>query len=76
MLFRSATIEKNAFSGCKALKNVIFKGATTKVAKNAFKGVKKKVTVKVPTSVKKNKKAKSKFQKMVKKAGLKKNVVK
>ena len=71
-----ATIEKNAFSGCKALKNVIFKGATTKVAKNAFKGVKKKVTVKVPTSVKKNKKAKSKFQKMVKKAGLKKNVVK
>ncbi|MCI8785628.1 MAG: leucine-rich repeat protein [Eubacterium sp.] len=71
-----ATIEKSAFSGCKALKNVIFKGATTKVAKNAFKGVKKKVTVKVPTSVKKNKKAKSKFQKMVKKAGLKKNVVK
>lgn len=71
-----ATIEKNAFSGCKALKNVIFKGATTKVAKNAFKGVKKKVTVKVPASVKKNKKAKSKFQKMVKKAGLKKNVVK
>ena len=71
-----ATIEKSAFSGCKALKNVIFKGATTKVAKNAFKGVKKKVTVKVPASVKKNKKAKSKFQKMVKKAGLKKNVVK
>lgn len=70
------TIEKGAVSGSKNLTSVTFKNGNTKVSKGAFKGCKKKVTVKVPKAVKKNKKAKKNFEKMIKKAGLKKVTVK
>lgn len=70
------SIEKGAVSGSKNITSVIFKNGNTKVAKGAFKGCKKKVTVKVPSAVKKNKKAKKSFEKMIKKAGLKKVTVK
>lgn len=44
-------IEKNAFKGCKNLKKITIKSkklTAAKVAKNAFKGINKKATVKVP----------------------------
>lgn len=44
-------IEKNAFKGCKNLKKITIKSkklTAAKVAKNAFKGINKNATVKVP----------------------------
>lgn len=64
-------IEANAFSGCKKLKKVQIKNANINIAKKAFKGAPSKATVKVPKALKKNAKAKKKFQTMLKKAGLK-----
>ena len=59
------TIGANAFNGCKNLKKVTFRGtALTKVGSNAFKGIQSAVTVTCP-------KAKlSKYQKLLKKAGI------
>ena len=61
------SIKANAFSGCKNVKTIIFK--TTKltkktVAKNAFKGITKKTTIKVP------KKKVSSYKKIFKSKGL------
>lgn len=61
------SIKANAFSGCKNVKTIIFK--TTKltkktVAKNAFKGITKKTTIKVP------KKKLSSYKKIFKSKGL------
>ena len=64
-------IDANAFSGCKKLKKVEFKNAKVKIAKNAFKSAPSKATVKIPASLKKNKKKLSKFKTMLKSAGLK-----
>lgn len=56
------TIEAGAFSGCKKLNSVIFKGTAVKtIKKQAFKGTSKKMNVKVPKSLKKNKKFKKKL---------------
>ena len=58
------TIGANAFKGDKNLKKIIIKSAgLKKVGKNAFKGIHKKATIKVP---KKQKKA---YQKLLKKKG-------
>ena len=59
------TIGANAFNGCRNLKKVTFRGtALTKVGSNAFKGIQSAVTVTCP-------KAKlSKYQKLLKKAGI------
>lgn len=60
------SIGKNAFKGCKNLKNIVVKSKKLKkIGKNAFQNVKKAVYVKVPKG-----KAKS-YQKMLQKAGLK-----
>ena len=60
------SIGKNAFKGCKILKNIVVKSKKLKkIGKNAFQNVKKAVYVKVPKG-----KAKS-YQKMLQKAGLK-----
>lgn len=58
-------IEAGAFSKCTKLKTVTFKGTVTTIAKKSFKGSKVK-TVKVPKSLRKNKK----FLQKVKKAGM------
>ncbi|MCI8786852.1 MAG: leucine-rich repeat protein [Eubacterium sp.] len=58
------TIGKNAFNGCKILKTVTFKGTAVKsIGSKAFKGTAKKITVKVPKKLKKNKKFKQKLTK-------------
>ena len=55
-------IDASAFSGCKKLKNVTFKGTAVKnIKKNAFKNTAKKITVKVPAKLKKNKSFKKKL---------------
>ena len=57
-------IGKNAFNGCKMLKTVTFKGTAVKsIGSKAFKGTAKKITVKVPKKLKKNKKFKQKLTK-------------
>jgi hypothetical protein len=62
-------IGKNAFNGCKALKKVTFKSTKVKkIGKNAFKGIAKKSTIKVP------KKKKTAYKKLLKKSGYKKTV--
>lgn len=66
-----ASIEKNAFNNCKKLKKVTFKGQKLPSMKKAFKKTAKKLTVKVPKSLKKNAKVKKKTQKTLKNAGLK-----
>lgn len=56
------SIQSGAFSGCKKLSNVIFKGTSVKtIQKKAFKGTSKKITVKVPKKLKKDKKFKKKL---------------
>lgn len=53
---------KNAFKGCKKLKKVTIKAAKLKsIGKNAFKGIYKKATFKVP------KKQLKKYKKLIKK---------
>lgn len=64
-------IGSNAFAGCKKLKKVIFKGTAVKtIGKKAFKGTNKKMTVKVPKKLKKNKN----FKKKLTKAGMSKKL--
>ena len=61
------SIGNYAFSGCKKLKTIIIrsKKLTTKtVSKKAFKGIAKKVVVKVP------KKKRTAYKKLLKKKGL------
>ena len=72
LLINSVTLGKNikeiggaAFSGCTNLKKITFKGtALTKVGANAFSGIKDNVTVTCPKA------RLSKYQKLLKKAGL------
>lgn len=62
-------IEKNAFYGCKKLKKLTVKSTKIKsVGKNAFKGIHKKATIKVPKS------KLSKYKKLFKNKGQKKTV--
>lgn len=69
------TIQKNAFNSCKKLSKVIFKGTAVKTIKSgAFKKTASKITVTVPKSLKKNKKALKTFQKKLTKAGINKKV--
>lgn len=63
-----ASIEKKAFPNCAKLTKVTFKTSKVTLKKNAFVKAKKTVKVKVPKSLKKDKK----FVKSLKKAGLKK----
>ena len=63
------SIGKNAFAGCKKLKNVIVKTKVLKkIGKNAFKGINKAARLKVP------KKQLKKYQKLFKKAKLSKGI--
>lgn len=66
------TIGKNAFQGCKKLATVTIKNKSKlkKVGSGAFKGTSKKIKVKLPTNLKKNKKLKT----QIKKAGIKKGL--
>jgi len=67
------TIESKAFYGCKKLSKVTFKGtAVKKIKSGAFKKTSSKMTVKVPKSLKKNKKTFAKFKKSLTKAGISK----
>ena len=67
------TIGKNAFTGCKLLNKVVFKGTAVKNVKGkAFKGTAKKVTVQVPKSLKKAKR--NTLKKKLINAGMSKNV--
>ena len=60
------TIGSKAFSGCKNLKQVTIKSKKiTKIGKNAFKNVNKKIVIKTPKSKKKA------YKKLLKKAGYK-----
>lgn len=69
------TIGASAFSGCKKLAKVTFKGtAVSKIQGKAFKGTAKKVTVKIPKSLKKNKKKATAFKKKLTKAGMSKKL--
>lgn len=69
------TIGASAFSGCKKLAKVTFKGtAVSKIQSKAFKGTSKKVTVKIPKSLKKNKKKSTAFKKKLTKAGMSKKL--
>ena len=61
------TIGKNAFSGCKKLKTIVIKSkmlTDKKISKKAFKGISKKIVIKVP------KKRLAAYKKMLKKKGL------
>lgn len=62
----NVTLEKNAFKGCKSLKEIKIKSAKyiPTVGKNAFKGCSKNIVIKCPKG------AKSKVKKAFKKAGL------
>ena len=63
------TIGKQAFYGCKNLKTIIFKTTELKsVGKQAFKGIHKKATMKVP------RKKYTKYKKLLKGKGQKKTV--
>ena len=63
------SIGKNAFKGCKNLKNIKLNANTLKtVGKNAFKGIKKNAKI---TVVSKNKKAYNTFVKKLKRSGAK-----
>lgn len=66
------TIGKNAFKGCKKLTKVTISGKSklAKVGAGAFKGASKKISVKLPKNLKKNKSIK----KQIKTAGIKKGV--
>lgn len=66
------TIGKNAFNGCKKLATVTIKNKSKlkKVGTGAFKGTSKKIKVKLPKTLKKNKKLKN----QIKKAGIKKGL--
>ena len=66
------TIGKNAFKGCKKLTKVTISGKSklAKVGAGAFKGTSKKISVKLPKNLKKNKSIK----KQIKTAGIKKGV--
>ena len=67
------TIEANAFFNCKKLTKVNVGKKLSKVNKNAFKKcTAKKITVKLPKNLKKNKKLKNQLTK----AGIKKNKIK
>lgn len=67
------TIESKAFYGCKKLSKVTFKGTAVKTIKSgAFKKTSSKMTVKVPKSLKKNKKTFAKFKKSLTKSGISK----
>ena len=69
-----ATIEKNAFSGCKKLKTITLKGAALKTVKSgAFKNTAKNLTVK---AAKVKKTQRGKLQKTMRKGGNKKLKVK
>lgn len=69
------TIGASAFSGCKKLAKITFKGtAVSKIQGKAFKGTAKKVTVKIPKSLKKNKKKATAFKKKLTKAGMSKKL--
>ena len=66
------TIGKKAFYGCKKLATVTIKNKSKlkKIGSKAFKGTSKKIKVKLPKSLKKNKKLKN----QIKKAGIKKGL--
>ncbi|MEY8427661.1 glycoside hydrolase family 2 TIM barrel-domain containing protein [Lachnospiraceae bacterium 46-15] len=65
------SIGAGAFAGCKKLGSVKFQGtAVKKIGKKAFTGTAKKITVKVPKKLKKNKN----FKKKLTKAGMSKKV--
>lgn len=69
-------IQKNAFYGCSKLSKVTFQGTAVKTIKSgAFKKTAAKMTVKVPKTLKKNKKALKAFQKKLTKAGMNKKAV-
>ncbi len=67
-----ATIGKNAFNGCKKLATVTIKNKSKlkKVGAGAFKGASKKIKVKLPSNLKKNKSVKN----QLKKAGIKRGL--
>ena len=69
------TIQKNSFYGCRKLAKVTFKGTSVKTIKSgAFKKTSSKMTVKVPKSLKKNRKKVAAFKKKLIKSGMNKNL--
>ena len=67
--YKVTSISKNAFKGCKKLKKVTIQSKKlTKIGSNAFKGIHKKAVFKVSKS------CKSKYKKLLKRAGWKKTM--
>jgi len=66
-------IEKQAFFGCKMLKNIKIKTSKlVKVGNKAFKGISRKAKFKLTKKIYKDKSVKKKYKNLIKRAGFKK----